>query len=256
MTPPPLASKTSSVADVPAAEATPSVQLAPVEAYAPPLKSSPKPAEPTTATPRHESASQTATTSRPAPVAQKSADQREEPAARAPVQRAAKAARFIAAETTDTAIQLGQDGQLPALVLEEGRAKETDDEAQKSSPFLLVAALCISLGASVGMLLLDTEVRRSERQDKAQARALIEQYYISQPTQILTEPYQDDLRAALQAHNQADYKTERQFYRRVFQRLKAENNNELKGLTGQVRADQRPNDEDLEQLLATLLRDD
>ncbi|MBP85869.1 MAG: hypothetical protein CMJ64_03990 [Planctomycetaceae bacterium] len=176
--------------------------------------------------------------------------------ARAPVQRAAKAARFIAAASTDTAIQLGQDGQLPSLVLEEGRAKETDDESQKSSPYLLVAALCISLGGSVAMLLIDTEVQRSEGQDKPQARELIERHYISQPGQILSEPYQDELRAALQAHNQGDYATERRHYRDVIERLKAENNNELKGLTGQVRAAQPPNDEHLEKQLATLLRDD
>jgi len=39
----------------------------------------------------------------------------------------------------------------------------------------------------------------------------------------------------LQAHNKGDYAAERRLYRRVIQRLKAENNNELRGLTGQVR---------------------
>ena len=233
------------------------MQRAHVEAYAPPTKSSPKPDERAAATaPRHAATTQTASTSDHAAEARVAAAPSAEPAKIAPVPRAAKAARFIAAEATDTAIQLGQDGQLPALVLEEGKAKDKDDESQKSSPFLLVAALCVSLAASVGMLILDPTVHRSERPDKPQARALIEQYYISQPGQILSEPYQDDLRAALQAHNQANYKTERQLYRRVFQRLKAENNNELKGITGQVRAAQRPNDEDLEELLAILLRDD
>ena len=178
------------------------------------------------------------------------------PRAAAPVQRAAKAARFIAAESTETAIQLGQDGQLPSLVLEEGTAKGKDEEAQKSSPFLLVAALCISLGASVAMLLLDPQVQQSERADKPRARELIEQHYISQPGQILLEPYQDELRAALQAHNKGDFATERRLYRRVIQRLKAENNNELRGLTGQVRGFEPPNDKDLEELLTILLRND
>lgn len=172
--------------------------------------------------------------------------------------RAAKTAKFIAAEAADTTVHLGQDGQLPSLVLEESKAKEeSDEEHQKSSPFLMVAVLCVSLGASVAMLLLDTEARRSEREDKEQARRMIEEVYTPlQPGQVFLAPYQEDLRAALQAHNRDDYATERKLYRRVISRLKAENNSELKGLTGQVRAQQPPNDEHLEQLLSTLLRSD
>lgn len=119
----------------------------------------------------------------------------------------------------------------------------------------MVGVLCVSLGMSVAMLVLNPEVRRSERQDKPAARQAIEDYYIWQPGQIRTEQYQQWLREALRAHNRRDYATEREMYQRVFQRLRTENNNQVKGLTGRVRGE-HPSDQKLEGLLSTLLRRD
>ena len=244
-----------------------SVQRAPIEAYAPPTQQplKPSPSRPTpstaTSTPPSEAPAELRSTaqqpiSRPDPPPP-NRNSNPAPATAVPAARVAKTARFIAAEATDTAVQLGQNGQLPSLVLEEGKAKGlADDEEQKSSPFLMVTVLCVSLGMSMVMLLLDTEGAPSEKEDKSDARKMIEQHYIGQPGQIKLEAYQQDLRQALRAHNKADYATERKIYQKVFFLLKAENNNELKGLTGQVSAKQHPCDQKLEELLATLLRRD
>ena len=171
--------------------------------------------------------------------------------------RIAQAARFVAAEATDAAIQLGQDGQLPTLVMEEGAAKsDVGEHEQKSNPWLLVAVVGCSLLASLAMLLLETETRRSEAQDKTAARAALEQHYLRSFDSLRLEPYQKLLREALQAHHRGDEDLERNRYRDVLLLLHAENNNQLQGLTGSVRATSPPNDEDLARLLSILLRDD
>jgi hypothetical protein len=224
---------------------SPTAKMPDREAFFPPTKSpgtpssTPKspPAEPT---PKEKTASAKAPTAKTASP-----------------QRAAQPARFIAAQATDTTIQLGQDGQLPTLVLQEGKAKqEVEEDAQRSNPILLAVVFGFAVVSSIALLLINPQVQRSERPDKQQARELIEDHYIKDKAHILPERYQQELRRALQAYNNEDYATERTHYRNVVRLLHAENNNALKGLTGQVRAKQHPNDEDLKDLLDILLRKD
>lgn len=167
--------------------------------------------------------------------------------------RAARPARFIAGESTDTAIELGQDGQLPMLVLTEGKSNAaTEADGQKSNPLLLVGVLCFSLLASLSMLLLDTTAYYAEPDSKTEARAQIEAHYVK--GKPLREPYQHELAAALQAHHKGDYAQERTHYKQVLKMLHEENKNAYTGVTGRVSAPSPPNDEHLESLLRTLLR--
>lgn len=177
------------------------------------------------------------------------------PAAPSP-HRAAQPARFVAAaQGSDTTIQLGQDGQLPTLVLDEGQASpDAKADGQQSNPLLLVAVLCFSLLSSLVMLFVEFEAGRLPDEDKRLARQALQQYYIQ--GQPLLEAYQHELRRALQAHNKGDYATERRHYQNVVRLLLAENNDDLRGLTGQARADRPPNDEHLREQLSILLRKD
>lgn len=167
--------------------------------------------------------------------------------------RAAQPARFIAGESTNTALELGQDGQLPKLVLTEGKSNAaTDADGQKSNPLLLVAVLCFSLLASLLMLLTDPTAHYAEPDSKNEARAQIESHYVK--GNPLREPYQDELAAALQAHHKGDYAQERQYYKQVLKMLREENKNAYTGITGRVSAPLPPNDEHLDSLLRTLIR--
>ncbi len=194
----------------------------------------------------------TPTTAAPEPV-QRPARPKPQAAPAAALPRAAQPARFIAGESTDTAIELGHDGQLPVLVLTEGNTvAATDADGQKSNPLLLVGVLCFSLLASLSMLLLDTTSYRAEPDGKQESRTQIEAYYVK--GNPLREPYQAHLAAALQAHHKGDYAQERAQYKQVLKMLREENKNAYTGITGRVSAPSPPNDEHLDSLLRTLLR--
>ena len=139
--------------------------------------------------------------------------------------------------------------------MQEGEAQDkAKDDGQHSNPLLLVAVLCFSLLSSLLMLFFEFEASRPPDEVKRLARVAIQRHYIH--GQPLLEEYQHELRRALQAHNKPDYATERQHYQNVLRLLLAENNDNLKGLTGQARADEPPNDEHLQELLSILLRKD
>lgn len=232
--PPPLSPQTSS-AEPPAA-AKPSAKALPAnEAYFPPGKAP------------------VAKSSASAPPAQQPARPKPQPAPVSSSARAAQPARFIAGESTDTAIELGRDGQLPMLVLTEGKSVAANEaDGQKSNPLLLVGVLCFSLLASLSMLLLDTTVYRAEPDSKKEARTQIESHYVK--GNPLREPYQEHLATALQAYHKGDYAQERTQYRQVLKMLREENKNAYTGITGRVSAPLPPNDEHLDSLLRTLLR--
>ena len=225
-----------STADPPAVAKQPAKTLPSTDAYFPPGKApAAKPVAAST-----EPAQQSVRPKQPATPA-------------APAARDAQPARFIAGELTDTSIALGQDGQLPMLVLAEGKSAAANEaDGQKSNPLLLVGVLCFSLLASLSMLLLDTTVYRAEPDSKKEARTQIEAHYVKGDP--LREPYQENLAAALQAHHKGDYAQERAQYRQVLKMLREENKNAYTGITGRVSAPLPPNDEHLDSLLRTLLR--
>jgi hypothetical protein len=170
----------------------------------------------------------------------------------APAQREAKPARFITANPTERRIDLGADGRLPELVLQEGNKSEQTPSADRTSnPLVLIAVLTVSFGLSAAMLFVDTGARHSESHRKAIARDELAQHYTQSPRRL--EPYQELLRQALQLHNQGKYADELVCYRRVLDMLHEEHRENLKGLTGVRRGASPPSDEHLESLLSQLL---
>ena len=121
------------------------------------------------------------------------------------------------------------------------------------NPLVLVAVLTVSFGMSAAMLLMDTETRRSESDRQAQARSELTLHYTQSYRRF--EPYQEELRRALQFHNQGKYAEERSCYRLVLDLLHEEHRDNLKGLTGVRRGPAPPSDEHLESLLSQLLSD-
>jgi hypothetical protein len=172
--------------------------------------------------------------------------------------REAQPARFIAAESGDTRINLGADGRLPELVLNEGSKQEASETAERTShPIRLIVILCASFVALLWVLTMDAGSGRDESRMKAELRRELQELYArrSQPHHPQKE-YQELLSKALQAHNQGKYADEERYYRLVLNLLRAEslqkNAANVKGLTG-VRKDNVPSDEHLESLLSRLL---
>ena len=169
--------------------------------------------------------------------------------------RAANAARFITANPTERRIDLGADGRLPELVLQEGAKSEPASATPRATnPLVLIAVLAVSFGLTAAMLLLDTESKRSESDRKAEARDELALHYTHSHRRL--EPYQEQLRQALQFHNQGKYAEERNCYRRVLDLLHEEHRENLKGLTGVRHGVSPPSDEHLESLLSQLLSND
>ena len=94
------------------------------------------------------------------------------------------------------------------------------------NPLLLIAVLAVSFGLTAAMLLLDTESKRSESDRKAEARDELALQYTHSHRRL--EPYQEQLRQALQFHNQGKYAEERNCYRRVLDLLHEEHRENLK----------------------------
>jgi hypothetical protein len=166
----------------------------------------------------------------------------------------ANRARFVTANPTERRINLGADGRLPELVLQEGtKAEQVPTASRGANPLVLVGVLAVSFGLSAVMLLMDTETRRSESDKQAEARAELALHYTQ--THRRLEPYQEELRRALQFHNQGKYAEEHRCYRRVLDLLHEEHRDNLKGLTGVRHGTSPPSDQHLESLLSQLLSD-
>ncbi len=159
-------------------------------------------------------------------------------------------ASFIAAELNSKRLELGRDGKLPELRLEESQPAQDDVSRESSNPWLLIGVLTFSVVSSVVMLLVDTTVGRGEATSKTDARQEIQRAYLDTNDPHTSRPYQQHLRQALQAYARGDSELERRHYRDVSEMLRADNLHPLRGLTGDVSSDDR-----LNELLATLLRD-
>jgi DNA-directed RNA polymerase subunit RPC12/RpoP len=173
-----------------------------------------------------------------------------------PLNRPAQAAKFIAAQTAQTQVQLGADGRLPVLLFE-NRVAEPDSRetaTRDSNPLLLIGVLCFSVTLSVLLLVFDPQQVQSNDAAKDEARHWIVTRYIGAGPHL--KPHEKRLREALQAFHRGDFATERRMYRDVLDMLRDESHRGAVGLTGPRRALDPPNDHHLEQLLATLLSGD
>ena len=161
------------------------------------------------------------------------------PTLQSPAQRKVKVAKFVSGGATNSRINLGEDGQLPEFVVEEGAKHETaPSESQTSRPLVLAIALCLSAAVSVLMLFVDTEPQQSKSQRKLLARQHLAEYYIGDGTQ----PYQELIRQALADMNHGDRKSAQQKLRRVLEMLHSEGHSESIGLTGPKSAVAPPSD--------------
>jgi len=144
-------------------------------------------------------------------------------------------ARFIT-DKGDPLVELGADGQLPELALQEGQvARNRAAKSKESNPLILYAVLALSFLLTLSMLLIDPGVETSSELSKAEARRQIERFYGREGDDL--KPYQFSLRAARLAYSRSDRKTELLEYRKVLNELTAEDANQHIGLTGHFESD-------------------
>jgi hypothetical protein len=162
------------------------------------------------------------------------------------ITRTVKQARFVADQVAETGVQLGADGQLPSLALQDEERKDVEDKAsQSSNPLLLIGALCFSITMSLIMLVVEPGGAASDPGSKDEARLQIKGHYMGESASL--KPYERKLREAIQAHHRGDNKTERARYREVLNMLHDESN-PIEGLTGDPERDRHLKDQ-----LGTLL---
>ncbi len=175
-----------------------------------------------------------------------------------PSQRKAKTAKFVTDGAAQSRINLGADGQLPDLVVEESKVKEEPPEkAESSRPILLVGVLGFSVLLSIVMLFVPDQSRRTDSSSRQDALSVIEKHYIGAKQQQPLAHYQSLLRQAIQAENEGDRATAQRLFKQVLGMLYAEGNTGRRGLTGIQYENIKtpPSDADLEAQLKTLLRD-
>lgn len=158
-------------------------------------------------------------------------------------------ARFIT-DHGDMLVELGADGQLPELSLDDAATnRERSAKSKESNPYLLYAVLALSFSLSLGLMLLDAGSTSSSALTKEEARHSIVHFYGKEGDEL--KPYQRALRAARLAHSRGDLRAERQEYRKVLNELNSEDINQHLGVTGHHHTD-----EELRKLIGALLTED
>lgn len=176
-------------------------------------------------------------------------------------------ARFIT-DKGGPMVELGADGHLPELALQDGPGKKSKrDKPKSSSPVLLYSILGLSMAACLAMLLIDSTPKAASETTKAGARRELVRFFgmsddeiTRRDREIKADPkahwpwpsdkkpvglmgdgvpagWQKDLRAAKIARTRGDYAAERAYYRRVLDQLNAEDHDLHFGLTGNMEAD-------------------
>lgn len=144
-------------------------------------------------------------------------------------------ARFIT-DRGDTLVELGADGHLPELSLEDGPArKQKSGEKKKTGPALMYCVLGLSFLASIGMLLIDPAPESISEMTRAEARTEIMQFFGGDKDDL--QEWQLSLRAARLANSRRDYSTELTEYRRVLKVLNSEDRDPHIGVTGHLDGD-------------------
>ncbi len=170
--------------------------------------------------------------------------------------RSLQQATFITAAPVETNVPLGADGKLPDLHLTEEKQKDDTAEEKPRSPLLVIAALTISVGMSVLMLVFDFESTAAPVRSKEVYRQDLVEHY-TQPTDGgELKPYQKNLRAALQAHNRGDSRIEKIYLRRVLDMMEAEDVSPTRGITGKAQGEYPASDEHLRSTISQLLREE
>ncbi len=180
----------------------------------------------------------------PAPVAAPAAaTTHPSPAAQQP-----NVARFIAAASQDSTVQLTADGKLPELSLAEATAKKQKPAESNTSPRVLGLARVASTVVSILVLVADFDGTSPTTETADQARASIAEYFVHQEGPML--PYQQLLKDASLAHSLRKFDEEQERYRQVLGLLRSEAKNEYSGLTGT-----KSSDKELQKLLGIVLEE-
>ena len=176
-------------------------------------------------------------------------------------------ARFIT-DQGGPMVELGADGHLPELALQDGPGKKSKrDKPKGSSPVLLYSVLGLSMSACLAMLLIDPTPTAVPETSKASARRELVRFYgmpddeiTRRKKEMKSNPkarwpwpsnkkpvglmgdgvpagWQKDLRSARIARTRRDYAAEWAYYRRVLDQLNAEDHDLHFGLTGNMDAD-------------------
>ena len=176
-------------------------------------------------------------------------------------------ARFIT-DKGGPMVELGADGHLPELALQDGPGRKSKrDKPKSSSPFLLYSILGLSMAACLAMLLIDPTSTAVSETSKSEARRELVRFFgmsddeiTRREKEIKSNPkarwpwpsnkkpvglmgdgvpagWQKDLRSAKIARTRRDYAAERAYYRRVLDQLNAEDHDQHFGLTGNMDAD-------------------
>ncbi|MFM7072012.1 MAG: hypothetical protein ACKO38_09500, partial [Planctomycetota bacterium] len=178
-----------------------------------------------------------------------------------PPARISQTARFIAADPSALRVQLGADGKLPELLLEDAdKQQETvaEEKPQSSPPWLLMGVFAISIAMSLAMLFMEVDGGGAVGQrSQVLARTQLKQLYTGDYPPLA--PYQQRVRQALQAFQRGDRDEERRLLREVLDILHAESKSRTTGITGMIDAPDppigNPSDRHLESLISTLLAD-
>jgi hypothetical protein len=146
-----------------------------------------------------------------------------------------QAARFIT-DQGNPLVELGADGQLPELMLDEGTsAKRKSDKPKQSSPALMYGILAFSFLSTIGMLLFDVAPVKSGSMDKVTARTRVQEFYGDGKEEL--RPFHKKLRAAQLARSRREYGEERRLYLEVLNELNSEDRDLNIGVTGSLQGD-------------------
>ena len=154
-------------------------------------------------------------------------------------------ARFIAAESKDSTVQLTAEGKLPELALAEATGRKPKTSESSASPLVLGLALCASTIVSLLLVVYDFDGGKTTQQIDA-ARAQLERFYVTESGPL--RPYQILLRDAKRAHSHGNLALEHQNYRKVLDLLRSEARGQFTFLTGS-----KSEDEELQSLLGEIL---
>jgi len=177
-------------------------------------------------------------------------------------------ARFIT-DQGGPMVELGADGHLPELALQDGPSRKLKREkSRSSSPALLYAVLGLSMLASLSLLLVDASPTTVTEISKVEAREELVRFF-GMPEDVIAQreremkqdrqqqwkwpsgrkpvalmgrcqnpaPWQKALRAARMARSRGDLDKEYEAYRQVLDQLNAEDHDLHFGLTGHADGD-------------------
>lgn len=152
-----------------------------------------------------------------------------------PGKRQKNVARFIT-DQGGPRVELGADGHLPELALEDDPTrKEKQVQPKQSNSTLLYCVLGLSFLSSLAMLIADVDPPSVSELSRSEAREEITRFFGSEDDDL--KPWQKSLRAARLAHSRGDTQAELAEYREVLSVLNSEDRDPHIGVTGHLSTD-------------------